>query len=189
MQQPEGRNWPVCAASAKTRRWSVAAVCLAVTVLSGDETTSQERWRGIVVAPEVRCSEYDSDDYRYPQSVELEVIERQQGLYSPYTNEWFGSRGESDIEHVVARSEAHDSGLCARDRETRTRFAEDVENLTLAAPGLNRREKRGLDAAEWQPARNRCWFASTVLHVRRKYELTVDRDEAIALERMLQTCP
>ena len=127
MQQPEGRNWPVCAASAKTRRWSVAAVCLAVAVLSGDETTSQERWRGIVVAPEVRCTEYDSDDYRYPQSVELEVIERQQGLYSPYTNEWFRSRRESDIEHVG--------------RAPRRTTADSAPGTGKRAPGSPRRSR------------------------------------------------
>ena len=66
---------------------------------------------------------------------------------------------ETDIEHIVATSEAHDSGLCARDRPTRTRFAQDLRNLTLASPRVNRREKRAKDAAEWLPVRNRCWFA------------------------------
>ena len=32
--------------------------------------TAQTSWRGLVVAPESRCSPYDADDYRYPQSVE-----------------------------------------------------------------------------------------------------------------------
>ena len=45
------------------------------------------------------------------------------------------------IEHVVAVSEAHDSGLCAADAETRRRFAGDLDNLTLAVPHLNRYEK------------------------------------------------
>ena len=45
----------------------------------------------------------------------------------------FSSTRETDIEHIVARSEAHDSGLCAANPETRNRFASDLLNLTLAA--------------------------------------------------------
>ena len=36
----------------------------------------------------------------------------------------FDSLEETDIEHIVARSEAHDSGLCHADRETRRAFAD-----------------------------------------------------------------
>ena len=36
---------------------------------------------------------------------------------------------ETDIEHMVARSEAHDSGLCSADLATRRRFASDLLNL------------------------------------------------------------
>ena len=49
---------------------------------------------------------------------------------------------------MVARSEAHDSGLCRADRETRRAFAADLLNLTLAAPPLNRYVKKAKDAAE-----------------------------------------
>ena len=107
-------------------------------------------WRGLVVAPECRCSPYDRDDYPYPQSVEPLIAERQ-GMRSPYDGTRFASLKESDIEHVVSISEAHDSGLCAASAEIRRRFARDLDNLTLATPALNRYEKRGLDAAEWLP--------------------------------------
>ena len=50
----------------------------------------------------------------------------------------------------MATREAHDSGLCARDRATRARFATDLRNLTLAAPRLNR-QKGHKDAAQWLP--------------------------------------
>ena len=38
------------------------------------------------------------------------------------------------------------------------------------------------------PPRNRCWFATRVLAVKFKYSLTVDREEAIALQRVLSDC-
>ena len=95
---------------------------------------------------------------------------------------------DTDIEHIVATSEAHDSGLCAADRATRKRFATDLRNLTLASPQVNRHQKSGKDAAGWVPDRNRCWFAGRVLEVKRAYRLTVDPREAAALERILRGC-
>ena len=57
------------------------------------------------------------------------------------------AREAEDIEHIVARSEAHDSGLCATDAATRRRFASDLLNLTLASPSVNRSQKSGKDAS------------------------------------------
>ena len=88
----------------------------------------------------------------------------------------------------MARSEAHDSGLCAADADTRKRFARDLLNLTLAAPRVNRNQKRDHDAAGWLPPENKYWFASRAVEVRRKYGLTIDRREADALERVLSAC-
>ena len=68
---------------------------------------------------------------------------------------------------MIARSEAHDSGLCAANLATRRRFATDLLNLTLAGPRVNRYEKVDHDAAEWLPPQNRCWFAARVIAVRR----------------------
>ena len=108
--------------------------------------------------------------------------------YGPYTGTCFSSTRQSDIEHMVAASEAHDSGLCAADRATRRRFARDLRNLTLASPQVNRHQKSGKDAAEWIPDRIRCWFAGRVLDVKLAFGLTVDRREAAALERILRGC-
>ena len=109
-------------------------------------------------------------------------------MYGPYTGTCFASARQTDIEHIVAASEAHDSGLCAADPATKARFSRDLRNLTLASPQVNRHQKSGRDAAEWVPDRNRCWFAGRVLEVRRAYGLTVDRREAAALESILSSC-
>ena len=166
------------------------ALCLAFGALAvAVGTTSAETWRGLTVAPEHRCSPYSKKrDYPHPQSVEREIVRRLGAVYGPYTGRCFGSVGETDIEHIVATSEAHDSGLCARDREKRKRFARDLRNLTLASPNLNRYEKAGKDATEWLPERNRCWFATRVVEVRQAYGLTIDRSEALTLEAILTAC-
>lgn len=146
-------------------------------------------WRGLVVAAEHRCSPYDSDDYRYSQSVEPRIVASMGGIiYGPYTGTWFTSTSETDIEHIVARSEAHDSGLCAADATTKRRFASDLVNLTLASPSVNRSQKSGKDAAAWLPDLNRCWFANRVVEVRQRYRLSVDRRERDVLEGILSAC-
>ena len=152
------------------------------------QPTQTGAWRGLTIAPENRCSPYDADDYSYPQSVEDDIVRDLGGIYSPYTCESFDSDTETDIEHIVARSEAHDSGLCRADDATRTQFARDLLNLTLASPSLNRSQKSDRDAAAWMPDQNRCWFAQTVVDVRLKYGLTVDQREADAIDRMLAGC-
>ena len=184
----------------RRRRLATSLGLTAVLIVIGAVTTidrvpgggalhaQQTSWRGLVVAPERRCTPYDADDYRYPQSVEERIVGELGGVYGPYTGRWFASKTETDIEHMVARSEAHDSGLCAADPATRRRFASDLLNLTLAGPRVNRYEKVALDAAEWLPAQNRCWFAARVVAVRQRYGLTIDQREADALDQVLAGC-
>ena len=148
-----------------------------------------ETYRGVTIAPEHRCTLYSSDDYPYPQSVEAQIVAELGGaIYGPYTGTYFRSTRDTDIEHIVARSEAHDSGLCAVSAPVKAAFAGDPLNLTLAHPRLNRHQKSGKDVAEWTPAVNTCWFAARTLEVRRKYRLTIDRIEAAAVERILTNC-
>ena len=166
----------------------VLAFVIVVRVPTSDAVHAQASWRGLVVAPEQRCAPYDAGDYRYPQSVEDRIVAQIGGVYGPYTGRWFASKSETDIEHIVARSEAHDSGLCAADAATKRRFATDLLNLTLAGARVNRYEKVDHDPGEWLPAQNRCWFAARVVTVRQEYGLTVDRREADALEAVLSRC-
>ena len=158
------------------------------TPTTPSSTSSSTVWRGIVIAEEHRCSPYTPEDYSYSQSVEDDIIARLDGIYSPYTAECFGSKTLTDIEHMVARSEAHDSGLCAADDGIRSSFGRDLDNLTLASPSVNRYQKGAKDANDWLPTNNRCWFAATIVKVRLKYGLTIDSLEAAALEEVLTNC-
>ena len=156
---------------------------------AAQSTASQ--WRGLEIRPENRCSPYNRSDYPYSQSVERVIIERLGRIYSPYTGHCFASQRETDIEHIVALSEAHDSGLCEpvpNVMQLRRSLASDPLNLTLASPQVNRSQKKHYDGAEWMPPMNKCWFAQRIVEVRRKYGLTIDRREAQALERILSSC-
>lgn len=100
---------------------------------------------------------------------------------------WYGpERYAAEIEHLVARKEAHDSGLCHAPRYLKRAFANDALNLTLATSPTNR-AKSSHDGAEWSPPRNRCWWAVVNVLVRRKYSLTVDAAERDALEEVIES--
>ena len=144
---------------------------------------------GIRIEPENRCSPYDAGDYSYPQSVEPQIVAQQGGrIYGPYTGTYFASTGETDIEHIVARSEAHDSGLCAVDSAARKAFGRDLFNLTLASPSVNRHQKIAKDLAEWLPALNQCWYVNQVVKVKRTYNLTMNQAEAAVARQVLANC-
>ena len=59
-----------------------------------------EMWRGLVIADEARCSEYDRGDYSYDQDVEPLIAQNLGGWWSPYDGTSFTDRGESQIEHI-----------------------------------------------------------------------------------------
>ena len=63
-------------------------------------------------------------------------------MVSPYDGETFETLRESTIEHIVALSEAHDSGLCIASAAVKSLFASDLDNLTLATMALKSSEGR-----------------------------------------------
>ena len=157
---------------------------------SGSAFSQDNTWRGLKIEKENRCSPYNRlEDYTYSQAIENQIVKSLgDKIYSPYSGKTFKSKEETDIEHIVSLSEAHDSGLCSADKKTKTRFASDVQNLTLASPTVNRDEKSGHDASVWLPEKNKCWFANKVIEVKKAYNLTVDSEELIALEKVISKC-
>ena len=107
-------------------------------------------------------------------------------VYTPYSCLAFDIRADgtaaTDIEHIVALAEAHDSGIADVRRRD---IAADLGNLTIADPRVNRTEKSDGDAGEWTPARHGAWFAERVIAVKLEYELSVDPRERDALEALL----
>lgn len=126
-----------------------------LVALHGPAPTPEQSasWRGLTVAPEVRCTLYDSADYRYSQDLGRAVIAGLGGrIYGPYTGRNFSRPTETETEHIVARSEAHDSGLCDAHDTVERRFANDLLNITLTSPEPEpwRKERPGcrrMDAA------------------------------------------
>ena len=151
------------------------------------------------VEPEHRCAPYSARAHSYPSDLDRRHVEAlgydvdskgkiSNSVPSPYTpGIAFRYLQDMDIEHIVARSEAHDSGLCA-DKTRWREFAGDPLNITIAAEHVNRTLKRDRDPADWLPDINRCWFAQRVVDVKAKYQLSVDQREHDALAAVLEGC-
>lgn len=147
-------------------------------------------WRELVVTAEARCADepYSRSAYgtRY-RTKESDIQESLGAIFSPYTGECFDSLRDTEIEHMVALAEAHESGMCHQDDETKRTLGGDLRNLTLADSTTNR-AKSSKDAFDWLPAQNKCWFADRVLTVKREYGMTIDKDEAERLEDIVTKC-
>ncbi len=159
-----------------------------VIATENQEDLAEDPLEGITIEPENRCSPYERYSGPFGSDVESRISAQQGGLFSPYSMRCFTSERDVDIEHIVAASEAHDSGMCAHSRDKQTEFASDFLNLTHAAPALNRYEKSAKDAAEWLPEHNQCWYVYRIIEVKRKYGLSVDAKEAKALRSVLRSC-
>ena len=152
-----------------------------------------ETWRGLQVCEEQPRDGYDRSAFGTGySSLEDDIIlalpttmKANGQVYTPYSCLAFPITADgtaaTDIEHIVALAEAHDSGIADGRRRD---IAADLDNLTIADSAVNR-AKSALDAAEWMPARHGSWFAERVIQVKLEYGLSVDTAERDALEQLL----
>ena len=171
------------------RRTSVRAVAVAI-IAAAVIMPRPAQAQGIPVALTL-AAEQEREGYRRPTTNRYQRHERAVYLElgmdrTPYTCAAIGGNLRStDVEHIVALAEAHDSGLPP---DRMLAFSGDPLNLTVAMPRENRHVKSAKDAADYMPPRNRCWFAGRVLEVKARWGLTVDAIEAVALIKALAGC-
>ena len=113
-------------------------------------------------------------------------------LDSPYSGDTVDFDRENstiDIDHVVALSDAWQTGAASWDEQTRREFANDPLNLLAVESSLNRQKGDG-DAATWLPPLKdyRCEYVARQIAVKDKYDLWVKPAEADAMERVLGDC-
>ena len=94
------------------------------------------------------------------------------------------------IDHVVALSNAWQTGAQQLSAEQRYEFANDPLNL-LAVDGATNSSKGDGDAATWLPPSTsfRCAYVSRQITVKAEYALWVTPAEHDAMTRVLATCP
>lgn len=95
-----------------------------------------------------------------------------------------------DIDHVVALSNAWQTGAFQFSDEIRFQFANDPLNLLAVSASLNRQKGDG-DAATWLPPTKsyRCQYVARQIAVKKKYGLWLTRPEKIAMSSLLAKCP
>jgi hypothetical protein len=96
---------------------------------------------------------------------------------------------EVQIDHVVALSNAWQTGAFKLDALQRRALANDPLNL-FAVKGRLNSQKRDGDAATWlTPLKSfRCTYVSHQIAVKAKYSLWVTPPEKAAMRRILSTC-
>ena len=96
---------------------------------------------------------------------------------------------EVQIDHVVALSNAWQTGAFKLTLEKRTAFANDPENLLAVKGSLNTQKGDG-DAATWLPPLKsyRCTYVSKQIAVKAKYGLWVTAPEKAAMKSILAKC-
>ena len=97
---------------------------------------------------------------------------------------------EVQIDHVVALSNAWQTGAFKLSIKERTAFANDSLNL-LAVKGRLNSQKGDGDAATWLPPLKsyRCDYVSRQIAVKIKYKLWFTAPEKEAMVRILKSCP
>lgn len=117
-------------------------------------------------------------------------------LQDPYTGETILFQRGADssqlvqIDHVVALSNAWQTGAQQLSPEQRISLANDPLNL-LAVDGAANQQKSDGDAATWLPSNKsfRCQYIARQIAIKQKYTLWVVVAEKDAMQRILQTCP
>ena len=97
---------------------------------------------------------------------------------------------EVQIDHVVALSNAWQTGAFKLTLMQRTAFANDPMNLFAVKGRLNSQKGDG-DAATWLPPLKsfRCTYVAQQIAVKAKYSLWVTAPEKEAMTRILTACP
>ena len=94
-----------------------------------------------------------------------------------------------DIDHVVALSNAWQTGAAYFDKSARMQIANDPLNLLAVDSKLNRQKGDG-DAATWLPPNKsfRCEYVARQVAVKAKYKLWVTEPEKVAITKILSNC-
>jgi len=117
-------------------------------------------------------------------------------LPDPYSGEnidfvrGVGTSNAVQIDHVVALSNAWQTGAFKLTVEKRTAFANDPLNL-LAVKGVLNSQKGDGDAATWLPPKKsyRCAYVARQVAVKAKYGLWLTSPEKAAIQKIITTCP
>ncbi len=159
----------------------------------------------LTVTEESAISPYDRGEFPHwddedgdGMNTRVEVLSEEKienaGWYSRWDGIWYEGEGglsapSFDIDHIVALSEAWDSGASEWNAYDRDIFADYRLNLVAVSSSSNR-SKGGRDAGEWLPPDplGKCFLAIRVIQVKSNWELSIDQGEYDVLRDLLTDC-
>ena len=113
-------------------------------------------------------------------------------LLDPFSGEnliFSSEKSTVDIDHIVALSNAWQTGAAYFDKTKRSQIANDPLNLLAVDAKLNR-QKGDADAATWLPPAKsyRCEYVARQIAVKIKYSLWLTAPEKSAMSKILASC-
>lgn len=112
--------------------------------------------------------------------------------YSAYDGVRTQDASVFDVDHFVPLAEAWDSGASLWSDEQRKLFANDLTDpdSLIAVSRESNRNKGDRDPAEWLPIlpETHCWYVSTWVTIKHRWDLTVDEAEINAIRNVLRNC-
>lgn len=147
-------------------------------------------WRGLRLEERERCGGYD------PPFYSLDVLRPRlpdaQGWRDALGCTLFPSAASVVVDpaRIVSAAVAHDAGLCRAPEPVRYAFSVDPDNLLYLPRSVAalRRYLADVGGPAWAPAANRCWYVQAQLRIRRRYDLSVTPEEAVAFDAVLAAC-
>ncbi|MDG2196538.1 MAG: HNH endonuclease family protein, partial [SAR324 cluster bacterium] len=107
----------------------------------------------------------------------------------PYSGRTITDATKLDIDHMVPLKEAHQSGAAFWSRERKRAYANDLDDpdTLIAVDRRLNRQKGAKDPAEWLPPNPayQVEYAKAWVAVKLKWGLTADRQELVALRKLL----
>lgn len=109
---------------------------------------------------------------------------------SSYDGVIYRDSSKLDIDHLVPLAEAWRSGAWAWTDQQRMEYANDLDEkwaLNAVTSSVNR-SKGDKDISRWLPKKNACVYLNACGGIKSKYNLTVDVDEAIVINKYNESC-
>ncbi|MBQ9180952.1 HNH endonuclease, partial [Candidatus Saccharibacteria bacterium] len=92
-----------------------------------------------------------------------------------------------DIDHIVAKKNAWDSGGYAWDEATWIKYANDEDRVLIATSDSANRSKGSKDAADWLPENTEYWCKYIIqqIEIKKFYNLSVRQAEKDKMQEVL----
>lgn len=110
-------------------------------------------------------------------------------LFDYYTGKTISLKDGIDIDHVVAKKNAWDSGGYMWGRDTWTTYINDEDRVLIATSDSANRSKGSKDAADWLPENTEYWCKYVIqqIEIKRFYNLSVRQAEKDKMQEVLNT--